>query len=416
MSFLGFGPKDIAPPNVPVFKENVTDQTIFNSQQTVRFSNSLSNLNLTSKSIGDGLSDIIPTDFKAFTNSGMTTGLQNSLNSAASGITGKAQGMLNSLTGGFGATEISSMLGNKGAMSNSKPSFAVKLESPETNESITFAVMPVISEQGQAIYDEVQMPHHPGAIVKYNHTASRAWSVSSIKLISRTVAEADKSLEIINMLRTWKMPYYGAGTGNAMPDKLGAPPPVLKFSAYGKTIDTVPVVLEGATWSWPNDVDYIHTSNGDPFPVIISIDLQLKESWSPSEFSGFDLTQYRAGNMSAAYPAIKTSTPIAASADSITSSSIAGSTSESISSVGPLATEKSNQALSFGDKTMNVMSNIGHGVLDVGKHLVVGAANTVVGDVAGIANKAYNVGSGLYNSAGVVGAKLAKLTEPYNGK
>jgi hypothetical protein len=184
--------------------------------------------------------------------------------------------------------------------------FKAKLTANAGGGEVIFTVMPTISESHSASYEPFGPAHHPGEILKYKSTPSRGWNVN-VKLISRNAGEAAQNLRIINTLRSWTMPFYGTGTERSNSALLGAPPPILTFSAYGpNTIGPVPTVLENYSWTWPNDVDYIEADfNGDgvltPFPVIIDLTLALKESWSPSEFSNFDIASYRRGDMNGAF-------------------------------------------------------------------------------------------------------------------
>jgi hypothetical protein len=179
----------------------------------------------------------------------------------------------------------------------------VMLESTISNESVKFIASPRVGESRQASYTEVNITHHPGSILKYDKTSSRSWTVG-VRLISRTQQEASDNQKILNTVRAWVMPYYGAGTAKSSPELLGAPPPVLRFSGYGKkNISPVPVVLESYNTNWPNDIDYIPTLEGEPFPVIMELDLNLKESYSPAEYSSFDLAAYKTGNTKAAFSA-----------------------------------------------------------------------------------------------------------------
>lgn len=173
--------------------------------------------------------------------------------------------------------------------------------------TVTFVVSPTISENREAEYTPFQPLQHPGEILKYKGTASRSWGVHG-KLVSRNADEATQNLQYINMIRSWVMPFYGNGTGTDSDTAkfLGAPPPILTLSAYGpKMIGPVKCVLMSYNWDWPNECDYIYAidDNGDPvpFPVVVEVTLSLKESWSPAEYSKFDLMQYRAGNMTAAF-------------------------------------------------------------------------------------------------------------------
>ena len=172
--------------------------------------------------------------------------------------------------------------------------------------TVTFDVMPTIQESGSATYKAFTPIQHPGEILKYEGSSARTWNIDA-KLISRTVEEATKNIAILNLIRSWRMPFYGQGTANnpATKQYLGAPPPILTLTAYGSSaVGPVPCVLENYNWTWPNDVDWIHTASREPFPVIITIALQLKESQSPAEFSGFDLVSYKTGNMKAAFTAV----------------------------------------------------------------------------------------------------------------
>ena len=203
--------------------------------------------------------------------------------------------------------------------------FKVTLTDDTAGSHVIFTVMPHISESRTAQYDSFTPLHHPGQILKYKGTDSRSWSVQA-QLISRTPLEASINLSYINIIRAWTMPYYGTGTDSSSPELLGAPPPILTLTAYGdKMIGPVKCVLKSYNWDFPNDVDYIQTfdANPQPFPVILSVTLSLEESWSPAEYSGFDINEYRAGNMQGAFTSIQsgaaspptTQSPAAAGAD-----------------------------------------------------------------------------------------------------
>lgn len=246
---------------------------------------------------GGGTSNLASTDFQALTNGNFNSGMSNALNDFGDKIKSSFSSLSN-----IGASDIADMLLGQGAKSRGTSQLGVKLVSKATNEMVFFDIMPSIAESRSVAYDEVTISHHPGTIVKYNHTAARGWSISNIKLASRTIAEANKNQKILNLLRGWMMPYYGYGTELSDPTKLGAPPEVLTFSAYGKNnIGEIPVVIESANWDWPNDIDYLHTSDNQPFPVLMTISITLKEAWSPRQYSGFSLRDYKSGNLAAAY-------------------------------------------------------------------------------------------------------------------
>jgi len=191
----------------------------------------------------------------------------------------------------------------------------VTLRSTVTPEFVKFQVTPRLSESRQANYAELNLVHHPGSILKYERTGARSWTLN-VKLVSRTTAEASANQRDLNIIRSWVMPFYGEGTNQNSPDMLGAPPPVLKLSGYGsKNIAPIPVVLESYSTNWPNDIDYIPTAEGLPFPVIMELDLTLKEAYSPAEYSNFNLFAYKSGDLSQAFNGKKFEVAAAAKAN-----------------------------------------------------------------------------------------------------
>lgn len=224
---------------------------------------------------------------------------------------------------GGGNSQTLKTEGNNGAARENLDDVIVMLQSTVDGEMVRFAVTPRISESRGASYHEINILHHPGSILKYEKTGNRSWSIGA-RLISRNQSEASINQYYLNVVRGWVMPYYGAGTEALAPEKLGAPPPVLKFSGYGaRNISPIPVVLESYDTSWPNDVDYIPTHDGTPFPVIMEINLNLKEAYSPGEYSKFDLYAYKTGDLTTAYggTAAKTKKPSASTANGITDTS-----------------------------------------------------------------------------------------------
>jgi hypothetical protein len=239
------------------------------------------------------------------------------VNSALGEPVKKLSESISGLTKGLGAGDITGITGKHGATDSQNKVFqlGVRLTSKTDGNFVFFNIMPTVTESRSATYDEVSFPQHPGAILKYAGTSVRTWSIGSIMLVSRNADEATLNQMTINTLRGWLMPYYGYGTESEADqgglEKLGAPPDILTLSAYGdKNIGPVPVVLENFSVNWPNDVDYITTVDGQPFPVLLHIDgLQLKEAWSAREHSNFNIFEYKSGVMAGAY----SSKPIAAS-------------------------------------------------------------------------------------------------------
>jgi hypothetical protein len=182
-------------------------------------------------------------------------------------------------------------------------------QEPAGIRPVIFDVMPTISEDGSASYEAFSPIHHPGEILKYVGSSARSWQISAQVFLN--FEEQIKNLTTLNIIRSWRMPFYGLGTEATDAELLGAPPPILTLSAYGNSvIGPVKCVLESYSTSWPNDVDYLQaidelTGQSSPFPVILSININLKESWSPKEFSNFSLRGYQRGDMQSAFSAVR---------------------------------------------------------------------------------------------------------------
>jgi hypothetical protein len=228
------------------------------------------------------------------------------LNSGISSVKDISGAVMGGVPGQIGAMESNLMCMPSAAdtqKSKYGSDFFVKLTSTISNQVVMFNVTPTITEKRSADYAGVDIIHHPGQIQKWRTTRARDWSMQA-KLISRTTGEATKNQEIIQVIRSWVMPYYGYGTGKdtQLKSKLGAPPDILILEAYGdRNIGPLPVVLTSYSWEWPQEYDYIPTTSGDPFPVLINISLDLLEAYSPREYSNFSLADYRIGNLSKAF-------------------------------------------------------------------------------------------------------------------
>lgn len=182
----------------------------------------------------------------------------------------------------------------------------VTLTEVGTDTIVIFEVLPEISENHAAEYEAVAPSQFPGAFQKYKGTTTTTWVLNAM-FISRTTAEATQNYNYVNTLRGWTQPFFGKKTGASFPHKLGAPPPVLTLKGLRGLIGPVPVVMTSLTWNWPKDVDYIATSiegtDGKPipWPTVISLPINLVESYSIDQFDNFSLADYRAGRMPIAF-------------------------------------------------------------------------------------------------------------------
>jgi hypothetical protein len=210
------------------------------------------------------------------------------------------------------------------------------------NGSVVFDVSPDITESRSVNYKTMEPVHMPGQIHVYGGSTSRTYSLSNVKLISRTVTEATDNMQRLWTLRGWTMPRFGSRSSSLTADNkrirrdfenglgvdgveggiptlaekgrelLGKPPEVLLLSAYSsltssqtsfrnqRTIPTnihnIPVVIQSLSIPYQSDVDYVPTLDGQPFPRVMILDLQLLETRAPREFSdNFSLNDYKQG-------------------------------------------------------------------------------------------------------------------------
>lgn len=189
-------------------------------------------------------------------------------------------------------------------------SHLVTLEDKE-GALVEFLVMPEITEQRGVAYEPVAPPQFPGAFQKYKGTESVQWTINAT-FISRTSKEATENLTNLNILRGWTMPYFGSkittSSNEKIRNKLGAPPPVLIFKGLRQAmIGPVPVVITSLNWSWPRDVDYIPAEDPSgivknvPFPTVMTVAINIVESFSTEQFNNFDLQAYRMGRFEEAF-------------------------------------------------------------------------------------------------------------------
>lgn len=156
--------------------------------------------------------------------------------------------------------------------------FKVKLVSKD--KQVIFAVTPSsLSESRSANYDQWNLVHLPTDLYAYRNTTSRNWEIQA-PLVSRNIQEASVNSKILNTIRFWLLPDFG---------QTGAPPPIIKFSAYGDpNIKAVTCILRNYSWNYPTDVDYVFpTGDGasleHKMPVIGTLGISLVEIYSASE-------------------------------------------------------------------------------------------------------------------------------------
>jgi hypothetical protein len=226
-------------------------------------------------------------------------------------------------------------------------------------QEVVFENTPAFSESGGVEYTPVQPIHMPGAVQIYKNTQPRTFTIGA-RLVGRTRSEVTKNSIDLQLLRSWRYPFFGRGSSTLdasqnetrrlqqelsnnetrarqlaaqnqenLSDEeaanfatqrarleglstgfelLGAPPEVLYLYAYSATntdrsstafvnINRIPVVLTNLDITWPDDVDYIPTLWGEPFPVKMDVSIALAETHSPKEFEQFSLAKFKVGQL-----------------------------------------------------------------------------------------------------------------------
>ena len=225
-------------------------------------------------------------------------------------------------------------------------------------QEVVFVNTPQFTETGGVDYTPVMPIHMPGAIQVYKNTQPRNFSISH-KFIARTRAEATQNMESVQLLRSWRFPFFGVGsstlTGSQSEERqrlsgeatsaerrlaqltrekqtqlsaeqaaqlqtlkarisktgyqlLGAPPEVLYLYAYSAPdtdrsrlpnvhLNKIPVVLTSLSITYPEDVDYIPNLYDQPCPVRWDVSIDVVETHSPREFERFSLLKYKIGQL-----------------------------------------------------------------------------------------------------------------------
>ena len=154
-------------------------------------------------------------------------------------------------------------------------SSSYKVEIECQGKKVIFEASVPIGESRSANYDGYSIVHLPTDIFSYRNTGSRRFGIN-FKLVSRNEKEADKNAEYVNLIRAWIEPDFGDS---------GATPPILKLTAYrNDNIKKVQCILKAYNFSFPDDVDWIHTSKV-PMPVILSGNVELDEAYSPEQIT-----------------------------------------------------------------------------------------------------------------------------------
>ena len=116
---------------------------------------------------------------------------------------------------------------------------------------LVFPYNPTISENVQVNYEAAEITHSNESYHFYKNTSNVRISLSNCMWTCDTFDNAIYAMAVLHFLRSYSNMDFGrSGTGR--------PPSPMWFSAYGNyAFNRVPVFMEKADWTFPNDIDYV---------------------------------------------------------------------------------------------------------------------------------------------------------------
>jgi len=120
---------------------------------------------------------------------------------------------------------------------------------------LVFPYNPSISEGVGIKYDQIDIIQSNEGYYQYRGTDNVRINISDAVWTCDTFDNAVYALSVLHFFRSYSFMDFGRG-------KTGRPPSPMWFSAYGNyAFNRVPVLMEKADWSFPNDVDYVGVPN-----------------------------------------------------------------------------------------------------------------------------------------------------------
>jgi len=163
-----------------------------------------------------------------------------------------------------------------------------------TKGGIVFPYTPVITTQTQVAYNKYDLTHTNYQPMAFSHSQAPMLQVTA-NFIQQSTEDVDYLLGALHFFRVvTKMNF-----GQEDPQR-GTPPPVLEFSAYGPVnFSRVPVLVQGVSTTYPDDIDYVMDSSGDNrVPAMMTIAIDLGVHYSPSKTRNqFSLNGFASGEL-----------------------------------------------------------------------------------------------------------------------
>lgn len=159
---------------------------------------------------------------------------------------------------------------------------------------IVFPYTPVITTQTQVGYNKYDLTHTNYQPMAFTHSQAPMLQVTA-NFVQQSTEDVDYLLGTLHFLRVaTKMNF-----GQEDPER-GTPPPVLEFSAYGPVnFSRVPVLIQGFSTTYPDDIDYILDGSGENrVPAMMTIAMDLAVHYSPTKTrSTFSLNGFASGEL-----------------------------------------------------------------------------------------------------------------------
>lgn len=119
---------------------------------------------------------------------------------------------------------------------------------------------PTISEQRTVNYETESPIHTNSNYNNYKNTSNTIFTIQG-EFYANTPTEAMYLLSCLHFLRSMSLMDFGriaASAANSAIAIVGAPPPVLLLSGYGKYMyNDIPVIIKSYQFNYPNDVSYV---------------------------------------------------------------------------------------------------------------------------------------------------------------
>lgn len=178
----------------------------------------------------------------------------------------------------------------------------------DKTRGIIFPYTPSFTFTSAANYNSYQTTHSNYPVLSYVNSAVQPFTLQA-PFTCLTVEESRYSLACLHFLRIVTKSRFGIND-----EFRGAPPPLLRFSAYGNQIlKNVPVVVTNFTMIFSDDVDYTFvlfedfanaaSSNNqgsitEYLPVQYTLQIEIAPQYLPTkQYKEFDIVEYTKGNL-----------------------------------------------------------------------------------------------------------------------